>query len=118
MKSLAVMAFSTCSINRVQYLESCIDVVPGSDGLLNVLHYYKVCVVVAQVHGGYSHLNDKNSKILNCINFQNLICFQLFLQYRYYTVSDPDPTCFLRHMDRISFSWEGPDLDEDPTSSC
>ncbi len=45
MKSLAVMAFSTCSItirlDRVQYLESCIDEVPGSDDLLHMLHHYK-----------------------------------------------------------------------------
>jgi hypothetical protein len=45
MKSLAVMDFSTCSINirleRVQYLESCIDEVPGSDGLLHMLHQYQ-----------------------------------------------------------------------------
>ncbi len=45
MKSLAEMAFSTCSItnrlDRVQYLESCIDVVPGSDGLLHMLHHYQ-----------------------------------------------------------------------------
>ncbi len=45
MKSLAVMAFSTCSItirlDRVQYLESCIDEVPGTDGLLHMLYHYQ-----------------------------------------------------------------------------
>jgi hypothetical protein len=68
MKSLAVMDFSTCSINirldRAQYLESCVDEVPGSDGLLNMLHYYQVCVIVAQVHGGYTHLIKNRIKIL------------------------------------------------------
>ncbi len=67
MKSLAVMAFSKCSItirlDRVQYLESCVDEVPGSDGLLHMLHYYQVCVVVAQVHGGYSHLINNKIQI-------------------------------------------------------